>query len=361
MTAPTAPQIDFEKAGALAELAFGFLGGAVNGGMIYLGDRLGLYQLMAGAGPLTSEELAAKAGLSERWVREWLRNQGGAGVLEYRGDGRFELSPEGALVFADESTPASAIGAFESFPEQFAVLTNLPEAFRTGRGYTYDSGGPGIARGVERMFGPWYRGALVSEALPKLPGVIEKLTAGAKAADVGCGACVADVTMAKAFPKSEFHGYDNSVHALARAEENKREQGVSNLTLHNPDNDPLPGSPTFDVVFTFDCLHDMARPDLVAGAIRKAIQPDGTWFIVDINAGETYEENLENPLSSMMYGFSIMSCMSSSASTPDGLALGTVGLPESKMRELVLGAGFSSFERVEGLEHPFNAYYLARP
>jgi len=361
MTAPTAPAIDMEKVGSLAELAFGFLGGAVNSGMIYLGDRLGLYRTMAGAGQLTSDELAGRTGLHERWLREWLRNQGGIGILEYRGDGRFELSPEAALVFADESTPASLIGGFAGFPEQMGAVGLLPEVFRTGLGFTYDAGGDGVAEGVERMFGPWYRSALVPEALPALPGVVEKLTAGAKACDVGCGAAVADVEMAKAFPNSEFHGYDNSLHALARAATNIAQAGVANVVMHNPDDEPLPATPTFDVAFSFDCLHDMARPDLVAAAVRKAMKPDGLWFIVDINCADTYEGNLENPLGGMFYGMSILACMSSSASTPDGLALGTVGLPESKMRELVLKAGFGSFERVEGLEHPFNAYYIARP
>lgn len=361
MTAPTAPELDMELVGQKAELAFGFLGGAVNSAMIYLGDRLGLYRAMNGAGPLTSDDLAAKLGLSERWVREWLRNQGGVGVLEYRGNDRFELSPEAALVFADESTPASVIGGFAGFPEQMATIGLLPEAFRTGIGFNYDAGGDGVAKGVERMFAPWYRSALVPEALPKLPGVVDRLQAGAKAADVGCGAAVADIEMAKAFPNSEFHGYDNSLHALARAEANRREAGVDNVALHNPDTDPLPAEPTFDIAFSFDCLHDMARPDLVAAAIRRAMKPDGVWFIVDINCADTYEGNMENPMGGMFYGMSLMACMSSSASTPDGLALGTVGLPESKMRELVLGAGFSQFSRVEGLEHPFNAYYMARP
>jgi 2-polyprenyl-3-methyl-5-hydroxy-6-metoxy-1,4-benzoquinol methylase len=350
------PEIVEQKAG----MVFGFLSGAVVAGMIWLGDELGLYRSMRGAGPLSSQSFATRTGLNERWVREWLMGQAGAGLLDYS-DGKFELSAEAALVLADEENPASAIGGFAEFPRQWGELAKLPHAFRTGRGFTYDEGGEAVAHSVERMFGPWHKTMLTTTALPAIAGVVAKLDAGAKVADVGCGAAIADVVIAKAFPKSEVHGYDTSKFALARAHSNVAEAELHNVKLHNPDaGDALPDSPTFDLVLCLDCLHDMARPDLVASAIRKAIKPDGAWFIVDIECKD-FEGNLENPLAGMMYGFSLMTCMSSSASTPDGLALGTVGLPEPKMRDLVLNAGFRSFERVPGLEHPFNAYYVARP
>lgn len=359
MTAPTAainPEIVEAKAGA----AFGYLAGAIVAGTIWIGDELGLYRAMAGAGALTTDELAAKTRLSERWVREWLQGQAAAGLIEYA-DGKFELSPEAALVLADEENPASAIGAFAGLPDQFNEFKKVPQAFRTGLGFTYDDGGEAVARGVERMFAPWHKTMLTTTALPAIPGLIEKLNAGAMVADVGCGAAVADVAVAGAFPKARVHGFDTSKFALARAEANIAASGLKNVEVHNPDaGDGLPAEPTFDLVMCLDCLHDMARPDLVAAAIRKSIMPDGAWFIVDIECSD-FEGNLQNPLGGMMYGFSMLTCMSSSSSTPDGLALGTVGLPEPKMRELVLNAGFSSFERVPGLEHPFNAYYVARP
>jgi 2-polyprenyl-3-methyl-5-hydroxy-6-metoxy-1,4-benzoquinol methylase len=355
-----APELDFELVGKTAETAFGYLTGAITAGMIYVGEATGLYRAMAGQGPVTSHELAGKTGLSERWVREWLRGQAAAGLIDYRGTERFELGPERALVLADEETPASVVGAFSALPQQMLLLEKVPGSFRTGRGHTYDDGGLAVAVGIERMMGPWNKTALISEALPKLPGVVERLERGAKVADVGCGAGVADIAIAKAFPKSEVHGYDNSVHALARAEANRKESGLKNVFFHNIDSDPMPSDGRFDLVTCLDCLHDMARPDLAAAAIRKAIRPDGTWFIVDVDCNEAYEDNLSNPLAAMMYGFSVLICMSSSASTPDGLALGTVGLPEPKMRALAKTAGFSRFSRVEGLEHPFNAYYLAQ-
>lgn len=344
-----------------AELAFGYLGGAIASGMIYLGDRMGLYRALVGAGPVTSQELADRTGLSERWLREWLQQQAAADILDYRGEGRFELTEEGRLLFVDEANPASVIGLFGELPSVMGMFDRLPKAFRTGIGYTYDDGGPAMARTLERELGPWNRSALIDEALPKVGDVVAKLEAGVKVADVGCGAAAAIVALGQRFPKSEFHGYDNSLNALRLAHQAIHDAGVTNVFVHDSDVDRLPEEPTFDIVLTLDCLHDMTRPDLAAAAIRKAIKPEGTWFIVDVDCKSTFEENMENPLAPMLYGFSVMLCMSSSASSKDGMALGTVGLPEPKMQELVEAAGFRSFARVPGLTHPFNAYYEAHP
>lgn len=357
-TATIDPAIIEAKAGA----AFGYLTGALVSGMIHLGDKLGLYTAMVDAGPLTSTQLAAKTGLSERWLREWLRGQGAAGMLEYRGNDQFELTPELALCLADESTPASVIGAFGDLPGMMAILPKLPAAFKSGLGYSYDDGGEPVAGMTERMLGPWNRSALITEALPKIAGIVPLLEKGAKVADVGCGAAVATTAMAAAFPNSEFHGYDTSRHALKRAEANKAKAGLKNVHFHNPDDgDGLPATPTYDFAVFLDVLHDMARPDQVLAAARTAMKPDGAAFIVDVNCAESYEENLQHPLAALLFPISVMLCMSSSCSTEDGLQLGTVGLPENKMRELVLAAGFTSLQPVPGLEHPFNAYYVAKP
>lgn len=357
----TGATINTDRVEQIAETAFGYLSGAITAGMIYLGDELGLYGALRDAGPLTTKEVARRTGLNERWLREWLYGQVSAGLFDYRGDGRFELSPEAALVLADEENPASVIGAFSDLPEQLLALKRARDSFQTGIGFTYDDGGEGVARSVERMLGPWNKTTLITEALPKLSGVVEKLQRGARVADVGCGGAIADIAMAQRFPKSQFHGYDDSSYALSRAQANIREAGVSNVFVHNVGaGDALPADSSFDLVTCLDCLHDMARPDLVAAAIRKAIKPDGVWFIVDIESSANFEENFSNPLAALMYGYSILTCLASSASTPDGLALGTVGLPEPRMRNLVKAAGFSTFQRVAGLEHPFNAYYEAR-
>ncbi len=181
------PHVDMEKAKKTAERVFGLLGGALVSAMIYLGDRLGLYRALQSAEPMTSDELARKMGLHERWVREWLQGQAAAGLIDYKGEGRFALSPEAALVLADEQSPLFLAGGFCSLPQQMAVLERLPESFRSGLGLPYDALGPEGARGVERLLAPWYRTQLVPVALPKLDGVVSKLESGAKVADVGCG------------------------------------------------------------------------------------------------------------------------------------------------------------------------------
>jgi len=235
-------------------------------------------------------------------------------------------------------------------------------AFRSGLGKNYDGFGQDVARAMDASFGAWNRTALVPEALPRIPGLVEKLRAGATVADVGCGAGAGPIALAQAFPQTDIHGFDNSNFALQLAEENKARAGVENVTFHNPDLDPLPSTPTFDFVMTLDCLHDMPRPDLCAAAIRQAIKSDGVWFIVDIDGQATTEQNLQNnPMAAFFYAGSIALCLQSASSTADALKLGTFGLPEPKMRQLVTAAGFSQFRRVQGLQHPFNAYYEVRP
>jgi len=357
----TPEKLDPDKLKFFAKHVFTALGGAMTSAMICLGDRLGLYRALAGAGALTSAELAQKTGLDERWLREWLHQQGAAGVLEHRGEGRFALAVEGAAVLADESHPAFGAGMFANLPETMRVLDKLPEAFRTGRGLPYDALGAEGARGIERGLAPWFKALLVPVVLPKLPGVVPALEAGAQVADVGCGAGVALLAMAKAFPKSTFHGYDVSEHALARAEENKREAGITNASFHHARRDPLPADARFAFVTTIDCLHDMAHPDVTMRAIRAAIRPDGTWLVVDIKAQDSYELNVaKNPMAPLMYGTSVMTCMSSALSEPDGLGLGTLGFSATKAQAMTAAAGFTRFEPAD-FGHPVNAFYVVRP
>jgi len=353
--------IDMAKAQKTAEHVFGLLGGALVSAMIYLGDRIGLYREMQSGELMTSDELAQKMGLHERWVREWLQGQASAGLIDYKGDGRFALSPETAFVLADENSPLFLAGGFCALPAQMAALERLPESFRTGLGLPYDSLGPEGARGVERLLAPWYHTQLVPVALPKLDGVVAKLKAGAKVADVGCGGGIAAIEMAKAFPQSLFHGYDISKYALERAEGNKAQTRVSNVTFHDARLQPIPGDASFDFVSTFDCLHDMAHPDRVIAAIRKALKPDGTWMIADIHGQPSFEQNLtDNPLAALMYGFSVLCCMSSAMSEPDGAGLGTLGFPEHVARRMVTEAGFTRFKSHD-FDNPINAYYEVRP
>jgi hypothetical protein len=358
---PDRSTLDPDKMRDYAKHMFGMMNGATVATMVALGDRLGLYKALCGAGAVTSSELAERTSLDERWVREWLYTQGAGGVLEYEGDGRFALTPEGEALLVDESHPANGIGFFSQLPDLMGVIERLPEAFKSGRGLNYDSLGPGGARGVERGLAPWFRSLLVPMALPKIDAVSDELGAGTVVADVGCGAGVALIEMAKHFPNSDFHGYDVSKHALERGEENKRDAGIANVTFHDAASDPLPQDGRFGFVTTFDCLHDMSHPADVIQSIRGAIADEGTWLIADIKALPSYEENVEeNPMAGMMYSFSVLVCMSSALSEPDGAGLGTLGLHEGLLQEMTEQAGFTRFTPVD-MGHPMNAFYVVRP
>ncbi|MEO1056682.1 MAG: class I SAM-dependent methyltransferase [Actinomycetota bacterium] len=340
------------------------LSGAVTAGMIHLGDRLGLYRALADAPhPYTSGELATAAGLDERWVREWLHNQAAARVVDVDtagGDDRFRLSAAAVAVLADPDHPGFGMGMFHRLPETMTALNAMPESFRTGLGHDYDSHGEGGAVGIERSFEPWNRAHLIPTVLPALDGVVERLHAGIDVADVGCGAGGAVLMMAEAFPESRFVGYDISQHALERAEQRRREQGIANARFVDPREAPLPTDGSLDLVTTIDCIHDMAHPQAAIDALGGALGPDGTWLLVDIKARDGLAANLEkNPMAALMYGISVLSCMSSALSEPDGAGLGTLGLHESLAQEMAASAGFSRFRRLD-IDHSVNAFYEVR-
>ena len=328
--------------------------------LIHLGDRLGLYRTMRGSGPVSPQELADRTGLHERWLREWLRGQGAAGLLVWHDDDRFELTATAAAVLADEDDSLYfAAGAFGS-PPTSDFVDDLAGAFTSGLGFPYDRQGPSGAHRTERMLGPWTRLALVPTILPALEGVIDKLEAGADVADVGCGAGVALIAMARQFPASRFCGYDISHHAIERATRLVAEAGLDNVELHLAGTEALPVDPTFDLVLTFDCLHDMTDPGATMTAIRRSIDPDGTWLVKDIRCAPVARDNLKNPMAAMMYGFSISSCMSSALSEPGGAGLGTLGLHPTLLAQLTADAGFTRFRPLD-FDEPANLYYEIRP
>jgi len=354
--------LDPEKLGLFSFQLFSKLEGAVTAGMVHLGDRLGLYSaLRAAASPLTSAQLAEATGLHERWVREWAFNQAAARLIVADEDERFSLTPEASAVLADPQHPSYGMGMFHRLPQTMRTLDDMPESFRTGLGHDYDSHGCEGAIGIERSFEPWNNANLLPVVLPALDDVVDRLRAGARVIDVGCGAGGALLRMAGAFPQSTFTGYDISAFALERAAVKLAESGVTNASFADPRRSPLPADHSVDLITTFDCIHDMTHPQQMMQSLRAAIAPDGTWLLVDIKALDTFAENVtRNPMASLMYGISVLSCMSSALSAPDGAGLGTLGLSESRAREMSAAAGFTRFRRLS-IDNPTNAFYEIRP
>ena len=355
-------EVDAEKVGLFSFMVFSKLEGAVTSGMVHLGDQLGLYRALADAdGSLSTTELADRLGLDERWVREWAYNQGAAQIVQIDEGERLSLSPEAVAVLADAEHPAFGMGSFHHLPQTMATLEHLPESFRTGLGLDYDAHGPECAEGIARGFEPWMRANLLSTVLPALDGVEAKLRDGATVLDVGCGAGGVVLVLAQAFPASQVVGYDISAFALDRARERQAEAGVTNASFADPRIEPMPADGPVDLVVTFDCLHDMTDPAGMVQAIRAALADDGTWLLVDIKAHDTYADNARrNPMASLMYGISVLSCMSSALSEPGGAGLGTLGLTAAKAEQMAIDAGFTRFRKLD-IDHPINALYEIRP
>ena len=350
--------------GKVVEMAlrvWGYKQGEVVSLMIHLGDRLGIYRALDGAGPVTAEALAARTGLHPRWLLEWLRGQAAAGLLDTADGQVFQLTPEAAVLLADEEGSVwFAAGAFQGAAATEQTVDRLAESFRTGDGLSFDDFGPAAAAKVERMLGPWSRLALVPTILPDLDGVTGRLESGIRVTDVGCGSGIALLTLAAAFPRSRFDGYDPSEHAITRARGNLAERGLANVAFHQRPAGQLPDEPLFGLVLTFDCLHDMPRPDEAARAIRRCLTSDGTWLVKEIRAGETWQDNLAHPVAAMLYGNSVASCLPSGLSEPGGAGLGTLGLPPSRLERMCRQAGFTRFQ-LHDVGDPANLYYEVRP
>ena len=335
---------------------------AMNCSLAHVGDQLGLYQALSDAGPSTSDEFAERTGLHERWLREWLRHQACARQLEYDPiTDRFSISEEAQLVLCDKDSPYYFASGFSVYNVLQDAVKHLPDAFRTGLGLNYDDHGPACASGIESLNNYVPRFLLISTILPELDGMCERLDHGIKVADVGCGAGVALIQMAEEYPNSEFLGFEISQYALSRARENLREANVSNVEIIDVNEDPLPDNESLDLVCTFDVVHDVPFPDRLLSDIRKALKPDGTWLCSDIRSFPTFEENLnDNPSAYLMYGFSMLVCMSSAMSEKNGAGLGTLGFNEKVAREMTAEAGFSRFRKLE-YENATNSYYEIRP
>jgi 2-polyprenyl-3-methyl-5-hydroxy-6-metoxy-1,4-benzoquinol methylase len=333
----------------------------VNCAVTAVGDQLGLYRALHELRVASSAELAAHTSFNERWVREWLRHQACLRQIEYDAEtDRFHLSPEAVAVLVDETSGSYLMGGFQSVVATYPSVSGLAQSFHTGLGRSYDEHGEGCACGIERMSAYASRYALFDEVLPRLDGMVAKLNAGIRVADVGCGGGRATIAMAETYPNSEFVGYDTSVHALERARANLRTLDLPNVHFANPKVEPMPAAPTFDLVTTFDVIHDTTHPMQLIEAIHAALADDGTWLCSDIRSFPDFADNLaKHPIAGMLYGFSLMVCMSASLSTPDGAGLGTLGFNEVVARGMTSAAGFTRFRRLD-YDNPMNNYYEIR-
>ena len=344
---------------------FSKLEGAVTSGMIHLGDALGLYAALAESTGESSSSLAQRTQLHERWVREWLHNQVAAKIVSCvdlaASDPVFYLTPEAKAVLATPHHPAYGMGMFHRLPQTMGALRDMPESFRTGIGRDYDSHGPEGAVGIEKSFEPWNRNFLLPIVIPAIDRLEETLRDGARVADIGCGSGGLSLLLAREFPQSTFIGYDISQFALARAAERLAEGQLDNVSFVDPRVSPIEAEEKFDLICTFDCIHDMTHPREMMQTIRQSLNDDGVWLLVDIKAHDSLELNVtKNPMASLLYGISVLSCMSSAMSTPDGEGLGTLGLSGNKAEEMARDAGFSTFTRLD-IDHSVNAFYEVRP
>jgi len=327
--------------------------------MIYVGKELGLFQALAGAGPVSAAELAEKTGLHERWLLEWLRLQTAAKVLDYVDEQQFELPDAGASMLADENSRQFMLDSFDGGVGDKAI-ENLLTSFRTGIGRTYEDAGPEGARRSEARHIRSARNQVVPVMIPALDGVHEKLEAGCLVADVGCGDGALVMALAERYPASNFHASEPNLHAVEHVNTLVFNSSLTNVEVRHESGEALESTELYDLIITFDCIHDMTRPQQVINRIRQCLQPDGTWFIKDIRSKPRFEDNLRNPMLAMMYGFSLLSCMSSAMSEPEGAGLGTLGFNPEIAAQMATEAGFSRFQ-MHDFKDPGNLYYEVRP
>jgi len=334
----------------------GDIGAAFTQRLVYVGDKLGLYKAMVGAGPITSADLASRTGTAERYVREWLAAQTAAGYVSHDND-TFTLSDEAAAIFADELSPAFVAGLTQVIASTYRDEAALTERFRSGAGLGWHEHDGDLYDATERLFRPGYLANLVESWLPALDGVVAKLEAGARVADVGCGHGVSTIVMAQAFPRSTFIGFDYHEASIDRARKLAAEAGVGDrVTFEVGSAKEYPGS-DYDLVAFFDCLHDMGDPAGAAQHVLSTLATDGTWLIVEPFANDSLDDNA-GPIAQIFYAASTLICTPASLSQEVGLALGAQA-GEARLREVVTGAGFTRFRRAT--ETPFNLVLEARP
>ena len=347
-----------EQAQAFLGQVFGDLTGLTNTALASIGDRLGLFKDLAAHGPTTSQELATRTGTNERYVREWLGGMASAGYLSYDpGDERFTLPPAHAPTLADDGGPLFLGGVQQEMLGTLATLGQVITAFKRGGGVAPGDFASDTWEGIERFTNGWFNHLLVQQWLPLMPDVLAKLEHGADVADVGCGHGRALIRLAQAYPNSRYVGFDLLPEQIERAQTNATAAGVGDRVrfVQGDAAAGLPGS--YDVITTFDVVHDAADPVGLLDSIRRALQPDGIYMCVDINCSDKLEENL-GPKGAFFHGCSVLLCMTMSLAE-QGEGLGTLGLHEGKLRELCAEVGLGTVRTVP-IENPFNNLYEIR-
>jgi SAM-dependent methyltransferase len=348
--------VDEAQVGAFAQRVMGDGTAAITVLMAALGDRLGLFRALAADEPVTPAQLAARAGIAERYAREWLAAMAAAGYLRYQSEpGTFELPAAHRAVLAVDDTPVSLGSVLQWMLGVAPALSALTEAFRTGQGLPVDAYGPDLGPAIERLSAPAFVNALVPVWLPQLPALEAALRTGVDVADVGCGAGRALIELAKAYPQSRYVGFDPDSRQVERARVNAKIAGVDDRVRFEPSS--LDGGP-YQAIFTFDVVHDVADPAGLLRSIRGALSPGGSYLCAEINGGATLVDNL-NPFGALYYGVSVLYCLPVSLAG-GGAGLGSLGLPEPTFAELCARAGFATVHRLP-VEDPFNAIYEVRP
>jgi SAM-dependent methyltransferase len=332
-------------------------GAIVSAALVVIGDKLGLYRAMAGAGPLTAVEFAARTGTDERYIHPWLVNQAAGGYIAHdAATGRYWLPPEQAVALTDETSPFYVGGGFQVLTSAMKAEPRIAENFKTGAGLPWGEHDAGLFQGTERFFRPGYEANLVQSWIPALDGVQEKLERGAMVADVGCGHGAHTLIMAEAYPNSRFFGFDSHAPSITRANALAAATGVADRVIFEVASaTDFPGG-GYDLIAYFDCLHDMGDPDGALRHARRALQPDGHVLIVEPMAGERDADNF-NPVGRIYSAASVLICTPNAIAT-GGEALGTIAT-EKALRRVAAAGGFSRFRRAT--ETPFNRIFEARP
>jgi len=351
-------EVDGDKLMQFVFRAVDEVGATLNAALVVMGDKLGLYRALAGNGGLTPAELAERTGTAERYVREWLNAQAAGGYVEYDPDsGRYTLPPEQTVALTDSSSPAYLPGFFQIALGSVIDSPKILDVARSGAGFGWHEHVHDVHEGCERFFRPGYNAHLVGEWLPALEGVVEKLERGARVADVGCGHGASTILMAQAFPNSTFVGSDYHADSIETARARAQEAGVADRVQFVVEPAAAYAGSGYDLVTTFDCLHDMGDPVGASRHVLGTLKPDGTWMIVEPYAGDRVEDNL-NPVGRAYYSFSTLLCTPASLSQEVGLALGAQA-GEARIRDVVRAGGFTRFRRAA--ETPFNLVFEARP